>query len=74
VAHDLGISVRTVEMHRAHIMAKLGVKSIAEAAVMATHAGLAIAQRKPLASVLGPVGVARGASPFEGRRLARTAS
>ncbi|HEY0113029.1 MAG TPA: response regulator [Allosphingosinicella sp.] len=41
VAHDLGISVRTVEMHRAHIMAKLGVRSIAEAAVMATHAGLA---------------------------------
>jgi FixJ family two-component response regulator len=43
VAHDLGISVRTVEMHRAHIMAKLGVRSIAEAAVMATHAGLAFA-------------------------------
>ena len=74
VAHELGISVRTVEMHRAHIMAKLGVKSIAEAAVMATHAGLAIAQRMPGAGVLGPVGVARGASPFEGRRLARTAS
>lgn len=74
VAHDLGISVRTVEMHRAHIMAKLGVKSIAEAAVMATHAGLPIAQRKPVAAVLAPVGLARGASPFEGRRLARTAS
>ena len=73
VAHDLGISVRTVEMHRAHIMAKLGVKSIAEAAVMATHAGLAIAQRKPVAS-LAPVRLVRGASPFEGRRLARTAS
>jgi FixJ family two-component response regulator len=43
VAHDFGISVRTVEMHRAHIMAKLGVRSIAEAAVMATHAGLAFA-------------------------------
>jgi two-component system response regulator FixJ len=41
VAHALGISVRTVEMHRAHIMAKLGVRSLAEAAVMATHAGLA---------------------------------
>jgi len=70
VAHELGISVRTVEMHRAHIMAKLGVKSIAEAAVMATHAGLAIAQRKPLA----PVRLIRGASPFETRRLARTGS
>lgn len=74
VAHELGISVRTVEMHRAHIMAKLGVKSIAEAAVMATHAGLAIAQRKSVASVLPPVRLARGASPFEGRRLARIGS
>lgn len=72
VAHELGISVRTVEMHRAHIMAKLGVKSIAEAAVMATHAGLALTQRKPVA--LAPVRLAHGASPFEGRRLARTAS
>ena len=42
VAHDLGISVRTVEMHRAHIMAKLGVKSLAEAAVIATQAGLLV--------------------------------
>jgi two-component system response regulator FixJ len=42
VAHDLGISVRTVEMHRAHIMAKLGVRSLAEAAVIATQAGLLI--------------------------------
>lgn len=73
VAHEFGISVRTVEMHRAHVMAKLGVKSIAEAAVMATHAGLAIAQRRPVASVLQPVGLARRPSPFEGRRLARTA-
>jgi two-component system response regulator FixJ len=40
VAHDLGISVRTVEMHRAHIMTKLGVKSLAEAAVLATQSGL----------------------------------
>lgn len=42
VAHDLGISVRTVEMHRAHTMAKLGVRSLAEAAVLATQAGLSI--------------------------------
>jgi two-component system response regulator FixJ len=73
VAHELGISVRTVEMHRAHIMSKLGVKSIAEAAVMATHAGLAIAQRRPVASVLAPPALGRSASPFEGRRLVRTA-
>jgi two-component system response regulator FixJ len=42
VAHDFSISVRTVEMHRAHIMAKLGVRSLAEAAVIATQAGLLV--------------------------------
>jgi len=73
VAHELGISVRTVEMHRAHIMAKLGVRSIAEAAVMATHAGLALDRRKPVASVLAPVGLGRADSGLEGRRLARRA-
>jgi two-component system response regulator FixJ len=40
VAYEFGISVRTVEMHRAHILAKLGVKNLAEAAVLATQAGL----------------------------------
>jgi two-component system response regulator FixJ len=40
IAHDFGISVRTVEMHRAHIMAKLEVKSLAEAALLAPQAGL----------------------------------
>jgi len=40
VAHDLGISVRTVEMHRSHILAKLGVRNLAEAAVLATLAGV----------------------------------
>ena len=43
VAHELGISVRTVEMHRAHIMAKLQVKSLAEAAMLAPQAGLRVA-------------------------------
>jgi two-component system response regulator FixJ len=47
VAHDFGISVRTVEMHRAHIMTKLGVKSLAEAAVIATQAGLLIPPSVP---------------------------
>lgn len=41
-AHELGISVRTVEMHRAHILEKLGVKSLAEAAVLMTQAGLTL--------------------------------
>ena len=40
IAHDFGISVRTVEMHRSHLMAKLQVKSLAEAALLAPQAGL----------------------------------
>lgn len=43
VAHEFGISVRTVEMHRAHIMTKLGVKSLAEAALLAPQAGIDLA-------------------------------
>ncbi len=39
-AHQLGISVRTVEMHRARIMAKLGVRSLSEATLLMTGAGL----------------------------------
>lgn len=70
VAHELGISVRTVEMHRAHVMAKLGVRSIAEAAVMATHAGLAIAQRAPVPAPVPPMRLGHAAARFEGRRLA----
>jgi FixJ family two-component response regulator len=63
VAHQLGISVRTVEMHRAHVMTKLAVKSIAEAAVMATHAGLApgcAAPAQPRPVVARPAGRAIG--------------
>jgi two-component system response regulator FixJ len=48
VAHLLNISVRTVEMHRAHIMAKLAVRTLAEAAVLATQAGLAAASPRPV--------------------------
>jgi len=56
VAHLLGISVRTVEMHRAHIMAKLGVKTLAEAAVLATQARLAAAPARapPAVQSFGP--------------------
>ena len=31
IAYDLGISPRTVEIHRANLMDKLGVKSLSEA-------------------------------------------
>jgi two-component system response regulator FixJ len=30
IAHDLGISVRTVEAHRAHIRDRVGVRTMAE--------------------------------------------
>jgi two-component system response regulator FixJ len=39
VAHRLGLSVRTVEMHRANALAKLKVKSIAEVVRLADIAG-----------------------------------
>jgi two-component system response regulator FixJ len=65
VAHELGISVRTVEMHRAHIMAKLAVKSLAEAAVLATQAGLASLPR-----ACHPRAADRPPPAWLGRRLA----
>jgi two-component system response regulator FixJ len=39
VAYELGISTRTVEMHRAHLLAKLGARNLAQAATMLTAAG-----------------------------------
>ena len=39
IAYDLGISPRTVEIHRAHLMAKLEVRSLAEALRVAFAAG-----------------------------------
>jgi two-component system response regulator FixJ len=44
IAYDLGISVRTVEVHRAHMLDRLGVRNIAEAiriAVIASVTALA---------------------------------
>jgi two-component system response regulator FixJ len=39
IAYDLGISPRTVEIHRANLMQKLEAKSLAEALRIAFHAG-----------------------------------
>lgn len=47
VAYALGISVRTVEMHRANLIAKLEVRNIAEAAVLLARAGFAGATKEP---------------------------
>ncbi len=41
IAYDLSISARTVEIYRANLMAKLDVKSVAEAVRIAFMAGLA---------------------------------
>ena len=41
IAHDLGISVRTVEEHRARMLARLGARSHAEAVRLAVMAQLA---------------------------------
>ena len=72
VAHEFGISVRTVEMHRAHIMAKLGVKSLAEAAAIASRAGLAPAAARPAQAPqqrLPLRQVSSGAQPFLAGRI-----
>jgi two-component system, LuxR family, response regulator FixJ len=41
IARDLGISPRTVEIHRANLMGKLGVRSLSEALRTAIAAGVA---------------------------------
>ena len=40
ISRDLGISVRTVEVHRAHLLDRLGVRTTAEAVRLATLASL----------------------------------
>ena len=45
IAIDLGLSPRTVEIHRANLMSKLGVGSLSEAVRMALTAGLDPAAR-----------------------------
>jgi two-component system response regulator FixJ len=45
IAYDLGISPRTVEVHRAHMLERLGIRSIAEVIRFAILAGLGSAAR-----------------------------
>ena len=40
IARDIDISPRTVEVHRAHVMQRLGAKTLPELVLMATAAGL----------------------------------
>ncbi|HTH29345.1 MAG TPA: response regulator [Sphingobium sp.] len=53
VAHKLDLSVRTVEMHRARIMRKIGARSLAEAILVALEAGPAADQPFASAGALG---------------------
>ncbi|MBW7945731.1 MAG: hypothetical protein H3C60_04650, partial [Sphingomonadaceae bacterium] len=47
IAYDLNISARTVEVHRANMMAKLGVRSLSDALRIAFAAGLGSRQAEP---------------------------
>ncbi|MGD9545081.1 MAG: response regulator FixJ [Methylocystis sp.] len=64
IAHDLGISVRTVEAHRANVMTKMRVKNLAELVRMFLDGRSILAPtRKPAerrARKPGPSGVRRG--------------
>ena len=58
-AFHLGLSVRTVEMHRSKLLRKLGVRTLAEAAVLVAHADPAA----PAAAVRGDAAGARSGLP-----------
>jgi PAS domain S-box-containing protein len=45
IARSLGISPRTVEIHRAHVMERLGARTLAEAVLLASAAGFGAGTR-----------------------------
>ncbi|HET8926119.1 MAG TPA: response regulator transcription factor [Candidatus Acidoferrum sp.] len=47
IAYQLGIAVRTVEAHRAHVMQKLGLRSLADLVHYALRHGIASAPKDP---------------------------
>jgi two-component system, LuxR family, response regulator FixJ len=53
IAHDLGLSVRTVEVHRARMMERLGTNRLAGAVRLAVLAGLAPGNRGAAARLAG---------------------
>lgn len=51
IGYDLGISPRTVEIHRAHLMTKLEVRSLAEALRIAFAAGWSEPSGEPVGTI-----------------------
>ena len=51
IAKALGISPRTVEIHRAHVMERLGAHSLSQAVRMASAAGLALPEEGSMPDV-----------------------
>ena len=54
IARGLGISPRTVEAHRAHVMERLGARTLPEAVIVATSAGLSPPATPPRSPVQPP--------------------
>ena len=68
IARDLGISPRTVEFHRAHVMERLGARTVPDAVLIAAAAGLrpprvpdlpTAPERPPATHPRGVMGLAR---------------
>ncbi len=66
IADRLGISIRTVEVHRARVMAKLGVRNVVELVVLLHRYHMA-AQFQPVSGlVLAEPGQSGGGDPIPG--------
>lgn len=68
IAHDLGLSVRTVEVHRARMLARLGVRSLAPAVRLAVLAAFPQPTQRPAPITLGRGLECRGLSVGEETR------
>jgi two-component system response regulator FixJ len=70
IAHDLGISVRTVEVHRARMMRRLETRSLAEAVRLHVLASFDPAGQRGAARVRAGAPDVRPDAPKGGRRVA----
>ena len=80
IGRDIGLSPRTVETHRAHVMQRLGVQTLSQAVLVATSARIPLAQpraehvaglrlvRNLIAWQKGPAHIAVFVGRAEGRR------